>query len=195
MQTLLRLLHAADDEHLSRLDPSLLSDQALMEMFAAGFDNVYTVYDENENYTDCFEWEIVEVEDGIIRFVSYDGYENNHGEDGFGGRLGGSLNLQFLPASVDGIFLPMNDLHGTISPKDLRPGFQKLCLERNRLTGSLHTGDFPNSMTEIDLAINYLSGGLDMTTLPENLESFLVGNNAFTGSLHLSKLPASLKHL
>ena len=45
------LTHITVDEHLSRLDPALLSEQG--QMFVEGFTNKQMSQDANGNYTGC----------------------------------------------------------------------------------------------------------------------------------------------
>ena len=61
-------LYAAEDKYMSRLDPALLSQQTLMEMFVDGFKNKEPFQDENGHYTDYHDWAPVTLDDRVLFF-------------------------------------------------------------------------------------------------------------------------------
>ena len=59
--TLTPLILAADDMSLGRLDPTLLSDQARMEMTFENVENKTGIIDSAGNYLDISAWDILEL--------------------------------------------------------------------------------------------------------------------------------------
>ena len=206
-------LYAADDEHLSRLDPTLLSDQALLEIFVSSFKNISEFQDENGNFLDIAEWENVDMgaQDGHDTTVAYFTYPVADEQP----NLGGSLNLVFLPPTLEGLYIVSCDLTGTIETADLPRGLLELnvCLNKlegsfsieklpstleiliisgNQLCGSLRIGALPRPMRTIQAIQNMFVGEIDLRSLPPGLQRIEIDNNKFSGSVIVGPLPETL---
>ena len=177
----------ADSENLSRLDPSLLSEQALFEMFVEGFENKSRFQDGHRNYTDFHGWPTIEKSDGEqYHFeASYDLWSTH-------GVLRGSLNLRFLPETVSILNLAGNEICGTICTEDLPRGMYSLFLQDNQFEGDFEIASLPDELTVLDIEKNNLRGTLDIASLPLKIEEFHASQNKFTGSVDLNHLPRDL---
>ena len=133
-RTLRLLLTASDsDKNLSRLDPTLLSPQAQMDIAFQGTENKTDFTDEDGNFRDIHEWPDIDLEDiydekednnvlGIF-FSVLEGFEDS--------ALGGTINFRFLPESIVDLHLEGNELHGTVQTRDLPKSLWSLILSFN----------------------------------------------------------------
>ena len=177
-----------DTENLSRLDPSLLSEQTLFEMFIEGFQDKSRFQDEHGNYTDFHGWPAVELCDGELnRFDTNDDQESR--------ALGGSINLRFLPESLSWLGLAGNEIGGTICTADLPREIEYLFLDGNKFEGEFDISALPAEMKVLRISSNYLCGTLDIASLPREIEEFDGSENEFIGSINLDNLPESLTTL
>ena len=199
------------DPSLGRLDYSLLSDQALMEIFMEGFgDDIKNRYkDIHGMYRDVCEWLGIQCNDdqritqiGIISKCVSGSLElcylppkvNLLGICSWGeSKLTGSVGLTQLPEEMTELFLEENQLTGEIDLTHLPKGMRKLSLEKNQLTGEINLAHLPDGMNALDLSSNQLFGEIDLTHLPVGMDELFLNNNLLTGSLVIKKLPQGMK--
>ena len=188
MISITHLIVAPDSEHLGRLDPAYLSDQTLMEMLVAGFENREDFLDENENYKDIKEWPCVAFRRDKLYLIEFEG-------DADDSSYGGSLNLRFIPESVTFFSIEGHKIKGTLYPQDLSSTIAHVHFSYNLLSGSIDTEKFPDQISTLSLDNNDFSGSLDLTTLPKNLTALSAECNRFKGTINLSNLPHQLTAL
>ena len=177
---------AADtDKHLSRLDPSLLSNQARMEIFLDGIQRKHLFQDENGNFTDFEEWDIVEMDQSNQKIIAIQGERRWNEEDRM---LGGSVLFAFLPDTVHTINLAYNTLSGEIEFRDLPPNLDELFLTENLFEGKLVTAHIPRSVTKFSVRHNKLQGTIDCAKFPPKITHIDISRNNFEGSLHVKHL-------
>ena len=181
-------LYAADDQHLSRLDPGLLSEQASMEILAEGFKNKSYFQDINGNYTDCHEWDPVITTDGMV--VSF-----NLRQEGHDVRLEGSLLPQFIPETVQYFGLVLCGVTGTIDVGMLPRSLLYLLLNGNKLEGTFAIESLPLHLLRMDISRNQFNGKMLTESLPQSVEVLIAESNRFQGSIDLSDLPGGLNTL
>ena len=187
MQTVL-LVISPDNENLSRLDPALLSEQTLFEMFVEGFQDKSRFQDEHGNYTDCHTWSCIIINEGQpTNFDINNDRKIRH--------LGGSLNLRFLPEFVSWLGVAGNDIGGKICTGDLPKDMGYLFLEDNKFEGEFDISALPAEMRILYVSQNNLCGTLDIASLPREFEELYAYQNKFTGGLNLDDLPESLTTL
>ena len=186
-------LYAADDEHLSRLDPTLLSTQALLEIFVSSFKNISEFQDENGNFLDITDWRSLEIldPDRDAMMVTNFTYPTNDNQP----NLGGSLNLAFLPQTIDRIEIIDCDVTGTIGTADLPPDLIALMLQFNKLKGSFAIEKLPETIEALMIHSNLLCGSLRIDALPRSMITFHANDNAFVGTIDVRDLPETLYYL
>ena len=194
------LVVSPDSEHLQRLDPELLSDQALMEMFVEGFNRTSWFQDANRNFTDISEWPQVHVQsEGVVDFTTNEDDEDVDELSSFyehhSGKLGGSLFLQFLPKSMKWLTVSDQDLSGTIDTSALGPNMEFFNLDRNSFEGSFLIEKLPQLLIAIDISHNKMIGTLNIASLPRNMQEFIASNNNFEGTIDLDNLPEYFEEL
>ena len=186
------------DPSLSRLDPSLLSEQALMEMFVEGFQKKARFQDKNGNYTDISEWPHVTTEDREVTVFSIEedlDYSPGHFDHLLDGTLGGSLNPQFLPRSVCNLTLTGQGLTGTVDTEAFGPNLQELRLDRNSFIGNFEIESLPRAISVVDIAYNKFHGKMNLAACPHTLWELQAQDNTFEGSVDLGNLPAEMYSL
>ena len=193
MHNLLFQLHAADDKHLSRLDPSLLSQQALMEMVVDGFEDKSAYQDEHGNYTDYSTWEGVECdEDGEIKAFNFNFFARRYVSPR---ERKIPLPLQFLPQTLINVKFFALNFTGSLSTRDLFAGLQKLEILKCGLAGTVDFAHFPRTLERLSLDENRFCGNLDMQSLPDSMSHFSASFNQFSGPVCFANLPTSLEIL
>ena len=181
------VLIASDDSHLSRLDPSLLSQQAQMEMFVDAMQNKDR-FMHNENYKDLSEWHGITCNDAgevVEIHIDYD-------EEPQEALLGGRMNMKFLPQTVQLILLDGQAIRGTLEANALPDIIKSFSVVRNEIEGPLVMSDFPRGIQIVDVGENKLQGEINWAAMPPNLEIFSVPGNKLCGGILLSNLPPSL---
>ena len=186
MQNISRFFVAPDGQHLGRLDPSLLPEQSLMEIFVDGFQNKTMFQDEHGNYTDCHTWDSLKIYNGVITQVAINDNDNP---------LEGSMNMRFLPSSVTLLRLVRQKLGGQLDTAQIPWSLISLELWDNALDGSFKTQGLPQSIVKVNIERNKFSGSLHLDALPRGMQKFVACRNALSGSLNFTELPQTLLHL
>ena len=201
------------DPSLGRLDYSLLSDQALMEMLIEGFadDNKRTYQDDHGMYLDVCEWVCVTC-DTDERVIEID-IDNSivsgtielcyvppkvkilHISSWGKSQLTGSVDLACLPDGMKVLCLKNNQLTGEIDLTHLSDGIEILSLLNNQLTGEVDLTQLPDGMKNLCLTKNQFCGEVDLTHLPDGMECLYLNNNQFKGEINLTQLPNDLLEL
>ena len=183
------LLHSKDP-NLGRLDYSLLSDQALMEMLIDRFDDESKeeMQDVNGMYLDVCEWECVKC-DGDRRVIEIDIDSSD---------VSGSLELFYVPPKVNEIYVRSmfnSKLTGSVDLTRLPVGVNVLAFTDCRLTGKIDLTQLPNEMQFLDLQNNQLTGNIDLTRLPDEMRYMNLRENKLTGKIDLTQLPCGMQKL
>ena len=201
------------DTNLGRLDYSLLSDQALMEMLIDGFDDdtKKQYQDDHGMYLDVCEWSCIEcdadervaeivMDNSDIRgsiqlcYVPPKVEEIDIGDMWVNGKLAGSVDLTLLPEGMEVLNLLGNKLSGEIDLTQLPYKMEYLTLGYNQLTGEINLTHLPDGMRGLHLESNQLSGSLVIRGLPQEMNIIDVrGNNFNAVAVVDSDTPATIK--
>ena len=186
MKIFLLPLHAADDQFLSRLDPALLSQQALMEMFVEKFQKKTDFHDEHGNYKDCCEWEGTECDDtGAVQKF----YLKNTWSQSL------PFSPQFLPRSIRKLEMYFCAFSGPLTPEDLPERIESLTFSYTQFVGTLNVGHLPRRLKVFYLNAEKIHGTVDLGHMPPRMREFELVNSPFTGSVCFDDLPQKLKVL
>ena len=201
------------DPSLGRIDYSLMSDQALMEMLIEGFDDESkkTYQDSHGMYLDVCEWSGISCDDdervveitldsgsitGSLELCYVPPKVNDLSIRSWGkSELTGSVNLARLPDGMEYVSLCNNRLAGKIDLTCLPDGMQKLSLENNQFTGEIDLTQLPHEMYALYLHDNQLTGEIDLTQLSSEMECLHLHNNQLTGEIDLTHLPGQMQSL
>ncbi|KNH07186.1 leucine-rich repeat protein [Perkinsela sp. CCAP 1560/4] len=112
-------------------------------------------------------------------------------------RCGGSIDLRWVPSTVEKLSIPDLCLSGSVDTSVLPREMFSIQLKGNTFSGTFSTAALPPKIRTVDVSKNRLCGSLDLARgfLPERIYIFRVSHNEFSGSVDLSSLPVSLKEL
>eukprot|EP00009_Paramoeba_aestuarina_P003334 CAMPEP_0201522622 /NCGR_PEP_ID=MMETSP0161_2-20130828/18394_1 /ASSEMBLY_ACC=CAM_ASM_000251 /TAXON_ID=180227 /ORGANISM="Neoparamoeba aestuarina, Strain SoJaBio B1-5/56/2" /LENGTH=217 /DNA_ID=CAMNT_0047921527 /DNA_START=21 /DNA_END=674 /DNA_ORIENTATION=- len=164
-------------------DKSSLSQQTLMELFIDGITNKETICGPPEASEDLTKWPGLSYNDsGEIIGIHWQNYG-----------LEGSIDLQWLPNSLEKLILWGNRLTGTLDLTVLPDTLTHLSAHSNRFSGSLDLTQLPKSLRRIELnGANVFSGTVDLTQLPPKLGGIWISGKKLVGETDFSHLPVSL---
>ena len=155
---------ACSDDGIGKFDRSMLSQQELMELFIFGLNEPEKICGSRKDLDDVCAWKGVTCyPDGEVEEFHW----INKNENGTG-----SLGFEFLPCSMNTLYMFMNALSGTIQ-----------------------LGNLPCKIEAVNLSVNQLTGSLDLDRLPATVRSLFLTSNKFTGEVSLENLPICLKFL
>ena len=182
------LMHTVDPS-LSRLDSTLLSDQAMMgivfEDITFNGEKVYR--NANDDWTDVCEWESVKC----------DRNENVTKYDEIFISCSGTLNLSYLPQRMTyfSYCIESPNLYGTIETKLLPRAIENFNLSQTQCNGTVNMATFPPDLEHVNLGHNHFGGPCELSDLPEKLRNLYLECNAFEGCITLEYLPNALRNL
>ena len=178
---LIPALIAADADGLSRVNPLLLPEETLLEMF---FDGV-----ENKDHLD-FTNERFFIRDHTTAVTSI------WITPSFNRRpLYGSVNFAFLPQTVTVISLRGNVLQGPLDVERWPAALCSVSLEKNEFSGDLRAEKLPRDLIILNLHRNKLVGSVDMGALPPKLEELRLDDNELAGTVDTRALSRALRTL
>ena len=182
----------ASDPPIGRAEYSVdaFPQQTLMEMVIAGLVNQSRLQDENGGYKDIENWNGMTFNDANeVTHVEWRDYHNKQFPHG------GTLELKWLPRTVEIFALPGSGIEGTVEMALLPRRLRNLFVQRNRLTGALDMTQLPPTVNELIMQSNRFSGSLDFTRLPGSLTYMYLFRNDFIGTVRVGELPAKVRIL
>mmetsp|Transcript_24555 Transcript_24555/g.38293 ORF Transcript_24555/g.38293 Transcript_24555/m.38293 type:complete len:277 (-) Transcript_24555:109-939(-) len=179
----LRAFVGADPSALGRLNYESMSQQALMEMLIDGITNREEICGSKDAPEDISYWRrLVTDSDNNVKWIIFSFR-----------KLSGSVNLQWLPSTVEKVYLNENTLYGSLDLTCLPNGLVLFNALINEFCGEVDLAQLPDTLIEIALWKNQLNGTLDLEHLPKALENVYLSINRFFGTVCLTKLPPGLK--
>ena len=160
----------ADFSMLGRFDPSMLTEQQMLELF-------FTPQDENEARADLRG----DADDGCTWMGITCTYEYE----------------ETTKKSITGIDWCPWEVHlvGSIDFRRIPPHTEFISLNEQALSGTMDATGFPESLTQICLQKCAFSGTIDLGHLPEEMQVFEVYDNCFTAVQNVCDLPYTLESL
>ena len=177
------LLSTADSQ-LGRVDYSLLSDQALMEMLIEEISDAAKkkYQDKDGMYIDVCDWERIKCDaDGNVIKV-YDIEAD------------GTISLSYIPPKVWSFQMFMRGVHGTLETSALQPSLKVLKIAQNKFHGTVNFATLPPNMVKLGVYKNAFTGSVNLESLPDSLTHLWIFRNKFSGTLCLKKLPPKFKY-
>ena len=178
---------SAADEAIGRCDKASLPQQALFELVVEKMKMCGRFSTDEGEFQNVCSWEMTDCnENGDVTHVQWF----------YGGYFwpGGTIELQYLPDTVEIVTLNHTDLEGSI-PDYLPSALKTITLSRNEFYGAVNLCDLPGNLENMYLKHNQLSGGLVLTNLPPTLQELDLSENQFSGEVDLTKLSPALKML
>ena len=197
------------DIGLGKMDPSMLSDQARMELFVENISDAFRAYFQmNGTFLDMCEWPGMSCdEEGNITGVSLLGADGGTVcLDYFPEKvdrlsicshysLAGTLNTANLPSRLEFCDIAANNFDGTVDMTKLPKPLFSLSIAQNKFSGECNLTALPAGLDTLNASENCFSGSLRLDALPEGMNTLDVSRNCFSGSVSLDNLPESLEEL
>ena len=201
MKAILTLL-AVDRSTPGRTDQDSFSPQTQMEILVSNFPDTSVFQDELGNFLPVHVWHGISTDDdGVVLDISWDPRTSRWFNEFHGSQSepiiqgGGSVDFQWIPATVEKFTASNLQLIGTIDTYVLPRCLLHLQLDYNELYGSFALKGLPQSVAFIDLQSNDFSGNLNFADMPRGVESFGVRQNRFSGTLKFADLPEDIEYL
>ena len=173
---------------LGRFNLDSLSHQSLMELVVDGMAMKGRFYDYDNDFMDISSWNGTSLdEDGNVTELRW-----WHGSLSW---RGGSIDLKFLPSTVEIVQLKSLKMEGTFPNCHLPKALKDFNAANNLLYGGVLLESLPDKLEKLNLESNIFRGSIDLTRLPHNLTVLILGENKFEGSVNLTKLPSSMQTL
>eukprot|EP00009_Paramoeba_aestuarina_P009058 CAMPEP_0201517848 /NCGR_PEP_ID=MMETSP0161_2-20130828/8851_1 /ASSEMBLY_ACC=CAM_ASM_000251 /TAXON_ID=180227 /ORGANISM="Neoparamoeba aestuarina, Strain SoJaBio B1-5/56/2" /LENGTH=191 /DNA_ID=CAMNT_0047915475 /DNA_START=41 /DNA_END=616 /DNA_ORIENTATION=+ len=163
------------DPSLGKVDKSSMSEQTLMELFAEGItDNRSALSISRQEPQDIYDWK------GL-------NFDSSGAVTGIGWilqKLGGSIRLEWLPASVKYVFVDRNRLSGTVCLTQLPHVLQTLLMTSNLFSGTVDLTQLPKELVRLRLNDNAFHGETDFIQLPPQLRDLRVDHTQLSGEIY-----------
>ena len=209
------LLIASDASSLGRLEYTMLSQQAQMEIFVCGLDEAFrkSLQDPNGAFLDVCDWPAVrcDTDENVQSLSSWDAWGGianfdflppklerlnfyGHRRD-VKGTITGTMNIGLLPRTMVCLTVDHNLLSGPLGIPELPPGMTNFIIDGNLFFGECDISHLPPAMEEFEASQNKFCGSICLDSLPETLVSLILSENFFSGDLNLKSLPKYLERL
>ena len=178
------LVLSADESHIGRMNPSMLSDQQMIELFFTPDDFDVAHAHLGGSTSDACSWVGVGcADDGDETIEEIDW----HSVDLI---LQGSLCFEMLPRDIRIVSLYEQALSGSVDISDLPVKLEVICVQKCFLSGTLDVGNLPHSLTQLHFLGNRITSLINLRDLPEGLEHFrVVEGHIEEKSIFVGKLP------
>ena len=208
----------ADTATLGRFDPSMLTDQARMEILVTPIEDGAERLRANEpplkfkdstgEFFNACDWPGVECDnDGSVTYIDW--YLENWAcgavsldilppnlssfdiTRGFlsSWQVRGTISTDLLPRHLDTFVVDGCAFEGSIDLTLLPPPMRAFRARDNRLEGKINLESLPAGMLRLDLSGNQLNGRLCLTQLPATMHTLALRANQFTGPIEFENLP------
>ena len=179
------LVLCADKSDAGRMNPSMLSDQQMIELFitADDFDAAHAQL--GGGASDACSWLGVRCDDvdGGEKIAEIDW----HSADLV---LRGSLSFGMLPRGIRSVSLYRQELRGSVDISHLPVTMQCLCVQECLVSGTLDLGSLPRGLSQLQFLENRITSVINLRDLPNGLEHFRVSEEHIPEkSIFVGKLP------
>ena len=218
---MLALFVATIDDPLGRFNPSMLTDQARMEMLVASRKETTANQDyflkfttDDGDYLDACDWPCVACDDAqnvtsinwklqkwVDGPVTLDYLPENLEYMDIICRLfetakaSGTITTSLLPRVLQYLAVSGQNFFGTLDLSALPPAMTHFYGIYNKFAGTIDLEHLPPKMEIIDLSGNKLSGTLSLTKIQASMRRLILDSNEFSGTIELESLPAGMEVL
>ena len=184
MPTCIPRTRTADDApsiRLGRIRGVHLPIEYQLEKLTRGIQNQHSSWSTN---TPACEWNGVKCDDGEVVHIDW----SNR-------KLRGTLDWKWIPKTVKGFNVLVNEIEGTLELSSLPRALEKLFVGSNKLSGSLHFSDLPPKLLILNLSDNDFTGHADLLCLPSELKCMKISDNKeLSGTLCMENIPQTLTY-
>ena len=187
MHSLISLFSAIDPA--GKFSKENLPTQSMLELLVENIESAYYLKDRSGEFRDFHEW-------SILTFNDRDDVTVVHIEHAtFETPLNGSINLEYVPATVEKIMLLFSGCKGTVDTNGLPRPLSAFEVPFNAFFGTFDVHGLPSKIQHIDISNNEFEGSLQLESLGHRVRMFQAETNKFCGTLNLSLLPESIENL
>ena len=178
---MLTLLIAIDD-HIGRFDPSMLTQQQMMELFFTPDESDPHEYAEPRFLDDACAWNGITCgAEGLVEEIEWVGWRS---------RIVGTIDFKRMPLSVLLINFFATSLCGEVDTSALPKSLTYLCLQDCKFTGSLHMSALPPRLDTFIVTGNRISVVGQICNLPNSLCQIIINEILVAHrDIHIGKLP------
>ena len=181
------------DPSLSRLDYSLLSDQARIEMFFGDCNpalkhKVGIIHKKSRptEFVDVCEWAHAKCdEDGNVIRIDLC-YKTSRGPSTH------EINFTYIPPNVKRFYMKHIRCAREIILSDLPEAIEVFSVLKSTLPCTFQSHHLPRGLARFIVGWNNFEGSCDLTVLPPNLVELSMNDNALSGEISLDHLPETL---
>ena len=191
------LLQAADSGELGRVDLASFDDQTLMELLVSNLNGAKSYANRQGDFNDIKFWSGVNLrENGSVRAINWDIQYVHAFHEVFGPIAeGGSIDLQYLPRTIETLSADSMQMVGTVTTHQLPQNLVEIHIQQNKFEGPLDLTSLPESLNSANFSRNSFSGSLDFSSLPPSISVMWLHYNAFSGCIDLQSIPNGLLNL
>uniref|UniRef100_A0A7S4U7H2 Leucine-rich repeat protein n=1 Tax=Paramoeba aestuarina TaxID=180227 RepID=A0A7S4U7H2_9EUKA len=172
----LQLLATVDPSGLGKFDAHSLTDQSLFELLISSFE-------EKSLFLSDADGECKPITE--IGVLVVDESEHITSIDIFMEKLGGTLDMRYLPPHLRRIDFYKSGLHGSCELQYLPKNVYFARFSVQAISGSVDLTALPGRVRILDISENFMDGTLDFSSLPDSLQVLFLYKNNFSGSLDL----------
>ena len=194
---MIHLCFSTIDQSVGRFDPSMLSDQDIMEIVVSDLiiprssKNVF--YYANGNFREVTNWDRLTCNARAeVREIEWETQP----------WLSGSVSLDILPPKLTILTMANSfapefhvGIDGTLNTWLLPRCLEVIDITKNQFHGTIDLRNIPPAMLTFAVACNYFEGAVDLKRLPEGLYGLFLTQNKFAGTISLDALPKTLIYL
>ena len=169
---------------LSRIDPSTLTDQQMIELFFSPDDFEASRVAFRGDEDDACSWNSVKCDEfGYI--VEFHWLNIT---------LDGSINFKMIPRHLIWLNIGFQSLIGEVETTNLPQNMIFFCIQKCFFTGTVDLGALPRSLTDFYAMENKISGLVNVCNLPSTLRDLQIIEN-IEGTVNVQKLPETLSQV
>ena len=178
---------ASDAHHIGRFDPSLLTQQARMELLVQNSRDKSAVCTDDGSFKDIADWPGITLNgNGDVIVIARPSRVDLYA---------GEVDFQWLPETVGAISLYDSGIEGLFRAAAFPPSMTEMTIVGNHLTGSISTAELPWKLQDLNLSENDIGGTIDLCTLPDSLYTLVLNKNVITGTINLQNMPQRMRKL
>ena len=182
---MLTVLIQSIDASLGRINPSILTEQQVMELFFTPTYAEDAREDLGGDENDACTWSAVSCTGGVIEKINWTA------EEIF---LQGSIDFSMVPRNIINLVMENQDLSGTVDTRSLPDSLEEIRLSDCPFTGTLDLGHLPYHLRNITVWQNNIDAVQNICDLPPLLHTLdICERNVPAGSpIHVGKIPSGV---
>ena len=204
---ILSFISTADTHGFGRVDFDSMSDQTLMELLVGDIENNAMLRDGDDAFLDIQSWDGLSFNDAgeliVIDFEAelalggglFGDSSDDDDEDKYIVGPKGSIDLKWIPKTVEVFAIADLELEGFVETSELSPNLECFDISLNLFRGTFCIASLPQNIRNVSISGNLLDGTLDIAKLPPNVTDFSAERNRFHGFLDFSDLPKNMATL